>query len=146
MKLSPLGLALLEFIEEFKVEAYPDSGGVLTIGYGHTGVDVYRGMTCTLSQAAQWLATDVHRAEVAVETLVKVKLTQSQFDALVIFAYNVGTGEKGFAGSTLLRYLNADDAKDAATQFLIWDKVRGIENLGLERRRRLEMAFFLSGG
>lgn len=142
MKLSPLGLAILEFAEEFKAVGYPDSGGVPTAGYGHTGPDVEVGKTYTLEQASLWLAADVATAERPVNALVRITLTQPQFDALVLFAYNVGTGH--FASSTLLRLLNASDSVDAATQFLVWDKVRGVENVGLERRRRLERALFLS--
>ena len=140
MKLSPLGLAILAFCEDFRAVAYPDSGGVLTVGYGHTG-DVKEGTACTPEQALLWLAADVSTAERPVNALVRIPLTQRQFDALVLFAYNVGTG--AFAASTLLRLLNANDAADAATQFLLWDKVRGVENEGLEKRRRLERAIFL---
>jgi len=141
VKLSPLGLAIIAFCEDFRSVAYPDSGGVLTVGFGHTGPDVKEGTTCTPEQALLWLAADVATAERPVNALVRIPLTQRQFDALVLFAYNVGTG--AFAGSTLLRLLNANDAADAATQFLLWDKVRGVENEGLEKRRRLERAIFL---
>jgi lysozyme len=144
MKLSPLGLAILCFVEEPRLTGFPDSGGVPTAGYGHTGPDVAIGVRYTVERIQSWLATDVGRFEQAVESLVKIPLTQHQFDALVIFAYNVGTGAKGLAGSSLLRYLNADDAADAATQFAVWDKVRGLENVGLERRRAIEKALFLS--
>ena len=141
MKLSPLALSILAFIEEFRGVAYEDQGGVWTAGYGHTGSDVIKGTTCTLAQAATWLAGDVGHAETAVTNLVKVPLTQRQFDALVMFSYNVGVG--AFGGSTLLRYLNANDAQDAAIQFMVWDKVRRVENEGLERRRSVERALFL---
>lgn len=142
MKLSALGLAILEFCEEFRSIAYQDSGGVWTAGYGHTGEDVIQGTTCTLESAALWLAADVGHAESAVTIGVTIPLSQSQFDALVLFAYNVGV--HAFADSTLLRLLNGHDAADAATQFLVWDRVRGLENEGLERRRRLEKALFLA--
>jgi lysozyme len=143
VKLSPLGLAILCFAETFEAHAYLDSGGVWTIGYGHTG-DVHQGMTCTMEQAKEWLRQDLQRFEQAVGLLVHVPLTQTQFDALVIFSFNVGTGARGLGGSTLLKFLNADDTTSAAEQFQKWDEVRGIENAGLERRRQLEKALFLT--
>lgn len=142
MKLSPLGLAILCFCEEFKATGYYDSGHVPTAGYGHTGADVQVGDTYTLTRGAEWLAQDVSWAEAAVDSHVKKALNQRQFDALVLFAYNVGA--TAFEKSTLLTFLNEGLNSDAATQFLIWDKVRGVENDGLERRRSIEKALFLS--
>lgn len=144
MKLSPLGLAILCFAEKLEEVGYLDSGRVPTAGYGHTGPEVKVGVRYSLEQCNQWLAADVSRFEAAVSDLVKVPLSQHQFDALVLFAYNVGSGAKGFSGSSLLRYLNANDSSDAATQFILWDKVRGVENTGLERRRAIEKALFTS--
>lgn len=155
MKLSALALAVLAFAEEFRGIAYQDDGRVWTIGYGHTGPDVHGGMICTVAQAETWLAEDVRHAEMVVEREVLEPITQAQFDALVLFVYNVG--EYHFAGddahghgpSTLLRLLNQPNKPptalhDIADQFLEWTKVKGVENIGLERRRRVERALFLS--
>ena len=49
----------------------------------------------------------------------KVPLSQGQFDALVDFAFNLGSGR--LATSTLLQNLNAGNYDDAAGQLLRWD-------------------------
>jgi lysozyme len=140
MNLSPLGLAILEFLEDYREEAYLDSGGVPTIGYGHTGPEVKVGTHCTPEQADVWLRMDVAHAESVVTHLGE--LSQGQFDALVLFVYNVGA--QTFHDSTLRTLLDAGDDAAAAQQFLKWDHVKGVENAGLYRRRRIERALFLS--
>ena len=135
---------MLEFLEQFKPVAYQDQHGIWTCGYGHTGPDVVRGTTCTRAQAAAWLAGDVGHAEDAVTYLARVPLTQRQFDALVLFAYNVGVA--ALAGSSLLRYLNGGSPDQAVIEFERWDRIAGVENEGLERRRALEQAVFLDNG
>jgi len=87
MKLSPLALAILEFVEELKFVAYPDQHGVWTCGYGHTGPDVVQGTTCTFDMAGLWLAQDVLHAENAVSDFIKVPVSQRQFDALVLLQH-----------------------------------------------------------
>ena len=104
MQYSGTGMALTERAEGCQLVAYRDSGGVWTIGYGHT-TGVYEGMTCTMAEAAQWLFADMQTAVDAVNRLVTVQLTQGEFDALVDFAYNEGQGR--LAGSTMLKLLNA---------------------------------------
>ncbi|MCK8356941.1 lysozyme, partial [Erwinia amylovora] len=71
---------------------------------------------------------------------VKVPLSQSQFDALVSFSYNVGSG--ALEGSTLLRLLNAGDYDGAHGQFSKWTKAAGVELAGLVRRRAREAEVF----
>jgi lysozyme len=145
MRLSALGLAILAFAEELRLLAYHDDAGVCTIGYGHTGREVVPGMVCSVDQAMGWLSADVADAERDVSTLVSLPLTQHQFDALVMFVYNVGCHR--FESSTLLKFLNEPEKpapEVIAAQFLLWTKVKGVENLGLQRRRRIEHALFLS--
>ncbi|EDH9820259.1 TPA_asm: lysozyme, partial [Salmonella enterica subsp. enterica serovar Typhimurium] len=77
-----------------------------------------------------------------VSRLVKVKLTQGQFDALVSFAYNLGA--RTLSSSTLLRKLNSGDYAGAADEFLRWNKAGGKVLNGLTRRREAERALFLS--
>lgn len=142
MKLSPLGLAILCFCEKLELVGYLDDGGVPTAGYGHTGKDVVIGKRYSLLQAQIWLASDVAPREQSVTRSVKIALTQHQFDALVMLCFNIGVD--AFEKSTLVRDLNANDAQDAVIQFAVWDKVRGVEDPGLERRRAIEKALFLS--
>jgi lysozyme len=83
------------------------------------------------------LARDVRTAEQAVQRLVKVPLTQGQFDALVDFCFNLGAGR--LAASTLLKVLNGGRYEDAAEQLLRWDLAGGEENAGLKTRRQAEL-------
>ena len=80
MTYSKIGENLTERFEGCRLESYQDSGGVWTIGYGHT-MNVGPGMTCTQQQAEMWLSTDTHFAVAAVNVLVIVPLTQAEFDA-----------------------------------------------------------------
>jgi len=83
--------------------AYLDNAGVWTIGTGHT-LGVKRGDTCSLAQAATWLMEDCQKCEMAANYYVKVDLTQSEYDALVIWMFNVGVD--AFIRSTALKELN----------------------------------------
>lgn len=142
MNYSKDGLALTESFEGCRLVAYQDSGGIWTIGYGHTK-DVHVGMTCSQPQAEQWLLADVSDATTAVNRLVHIALSQEEFDALVDFVFNVGIGN--FAGSTLLKLLNAHDLQGAIDEFDKWDRAAGVEVAGLLRRRQAERAMFTLG-
>src|SRR5215203_3409654 len=139
MKTSSKGLGVIRLFEGLALKAYPDpgskNGDPWTIGYGHT-IGVKPGMTCKESHAEEWLAWDVSRFERAVEKLVKVPLTQPQFDALISFCFNVGEGN--LAKSTLLRRLNAGAYADVPAQLKRWDKAGGKVMKGLVRRRAAE--------
>jgi GH24 family phage-related lysozyme (muramidase) len=134
------GLKLLKSFEGLRLNAYIDAVGVLTIGYGTT-TGVFPGMQITEAQAEGFLKRDLTRFENAVTDLVKVKLNEDQFSALVSFAYNVG--ENALAGSTLLRLLNQGDYQGAADQFLRWNRGDNGELPGLTRRRNAERSLFL---
>ena len=137
------GLALTEQFEGCRLAAYQDQVGVWTIGYGHTGPDVTPTLTITQDQAQTLLAHDVGRAVDCVNRIVTIKLNQNEFDALVDFVFNVGTG--AFTGSTLLRHLNAGDLHAAAGQFDLWNHAGGAIVAGLLRRRQAETAMFDGG-
>lgn len=151
MKTSPRGVALIKSFEGCRLTAYRCSAGVLTIGYGHTGPDVLPGMTITQQRADELLTQDLERFERDVISLVKVPITQGQFDALVSFAFNVGSDidsddiAEGLGDSTLLRRLNARDYMGAAGEFLRWNKAGGVVLGGLVRRRKAERELFLEG-
>ena len=135
-------LDIIKKSEGLRLEAYlPTTNDVPTIGYGHTK-SVKMGQCITINQAEQFLLEDVAWASDAVNRLVKVNLTQNQFDALVSFVFNVGA--TAFSKSTLLRLLNAGDYKGAADQFIRWNKQAGKELKGLTKRRQEERALFLS--
>jgi lysozyme len=139
MTYSNNGLALTQHFEGCVLESYQDITGVWTIGYGHTS-GVTPGMTCTQEQATQWLSEDVQGAVYAVNTMVTVPLNQNQFDALVDFTFNLGSGN--LKSSTLLRLLNAGNYDGAAAQFPLWNHAGGVVVPGLTTRRDAEMKLF----
>ena len=139
MEYSKDGLALTETFEGCRLQAYQDSVGVWTIGYGHTE-NVFDGQVCSQDEAEQFLLQDVQTAVNAVNTYVKAPLTQHQFDALVDFTFNLGTGS--LHSSTLLKLVNAGDFLSAAEEFEKWDKAGGVVVAGLLRRRVAEKTEF----
>ena len=117
MHISEKGLALIRQFEGLRLSAYRCPAGIPTIGYGSTA-GVKLGQAITAERAEQLLREDVRQFEAAVSRLVKVPLTQGQFDALTSFAFNLGA--KALEKSTLLRLLNAGDYSGAAAQFERW--------------------------
>lgn len=133
---------IIRDFEKLKLTAYlPTKDDVWTIGYGHTK-GVKPGMTITEEQAEIYLKEDVKWAEDAVNKLVKVKLNQNQFDALVSFVFNIG--ESQFSTSTMLRKLNVGDYEGASNEFPRWNKQKGKVLNGLIRRREMERTLFLT--
>jgi lysozyme len=139
MTYSQDGIHLTESFESCRLTAYLDSVGVPTIGWGHTS-GVKPGMTCTQAQADQWLQEDVQSSVNTVNSMVKVQLTQQEFDALVDFTFNLGSGN--LQHSTLLRLLNAGNFSAAADEFDKWDRAGGQVMAGLLRRRQSEEDLF----
>lgn len=143
MKISQKGIDLIKEFEGYRSQAYLDSGGLATIGYGTTrinGVPVQMGMTCTREEAEQWLYSDMSDFEVAVGKYITVELNQNEFDALVCFTYNVGS--RALSKSTLRKKLNLGDRDGAAEQFKRWNKVGKKVVAGLTRRRLAESILF----
>ncbi|MFZ1085673.1 MAG: lysozyme [Terracidiphilus sp.] len=137
MKFSAAGMDLLKKSEAFRSRVYLDVAGFPTIGYGHrllhpdsflNGIDE--------EQAANLLLCDVRDAEQAVQRLVRVPLTQGQYDALVDFCFNMGAGR--LSSSTLLKALNAGRYGDAVEQLLRWDHAGNRECAALKARREAE--------
>jgi len=129
------GLALVRAYEGLGLEAYRDTSGVWTIGYGHTR-GIGPGDSISTERAEQFLETDLMEAERAVAALVKVPLTDNQFSALVSFVFNAG--EMAFAKSTLLRKLNEGGygLVPACLKSWIFDNGRVLP--GLVKRRAAE--------
>ena len=145
MKTSQSGISLIKGFEGKRLNAYYDSVGVWTIGFGTTrypiGTQVKKGDTCTELQAELYLKNDLVKFENAINRLVKVPLNQNQFDALSSFTYNLG--ETNLSSSTLLKKLNAKDYAGTADQFPRWNKAGGKVMNGLTRRREAERNLFL---
>lgn len=145
MKLSPAGAQLIQEFEGLFLNAYKDPIGVVTIGWGHTNVDppyFKMGDKWTKAQCLNVFYTDMVRYEDGVKRLVKVPLSQNQFDALVSFTYNCGEGNLG--KSSLLRKVNNRDFEGAANSFADWNKAGGRVLAGLTRRRAAEALMFRS--
>ena len=139
MKLGERGTEILKYFEGCKLTAYQDSVGVWTIGYGHTK-GVYDGMTITQDQAEQMLLSELEEYEGYIENMVTVPLTQNQFDALVVWVYNLGP--TNFRNSTLLKELNAGNYNAAGQEITRWNKAGGKVLAGLVKRREAEAELF----
>lgn len=146
MKISNKGLELLKEFEGFSSNAYLCPAKIPTIGYGSTfyedGRAVKLGEQISKTRALELLEFVANKdfAE-KIYPLIKVKITQNQFDAMTSLAYNIGVG--AFANSTLLKKVNAKDFIGASEEFLKWDKSNGQRLFGLTRRRQREKELFL---
>ena len=141
MKISQEGLSLIKKFEGCRLEAYYCSGGVLTIGYGHTG-GVKESDTITQEEAEKLLRADVLKFEEYVEDNVMVELDQGQFDALVAWTFNLGPGN--LRESTMLKRLNEADYASVPSEMKRWNKAGGKTLDGLIRRRNAEALLFQS--
>ena len=112
---------------------------MLTIGYGHTGSDVYDGMTITKAEAENLLRQDLKRFEQAVGELIVAPLTEHEFDAVVSFAFNCGTG--ALQESTFRARMNRGDDKPLCfrEEFPKWVNGPNGPLPGLVRRREAEV-------
>ena len=145
MQMSQGGLDnLLKRFEGCKLKAYRCPAGICTIGYGHTSAagapEVVDGMTITQTRADEILKRDLVKYESAVLGLLKVELTQNQFDVLVDFAYNAGVGS--LKTSTLLKKVNAGDLDAVPAELMKWTKGGGKVLPGLVRRRQAAGAWW----
>lgn len=122
--------------EGLLLRAYQDSGGIWTIGYGHTS-GVYPGQVCSKAQALRWLTEDLREAAKAVDRYVTRRMSFRQRIAWISFAFNVGAG--GLASSTALRLFNSGSTRAAAASLLNWvHDANGTVLTGLVRRRKAE--------
>ena len=143
MKVSDKGLALIEKYEGFSAVPYLCPANKWTIGFGNTfyadGHPVASGDATLTKEQARILMQNVLSVsfEPAINRLLPT-VSQNQYDALVCFAYNVGTGN--LASSTLLKKLKAGEPCSA--EFLRWNKAGGKELAGLTKRRQDEKALF----
>lgn len=157
MQLSETGEKLIKGFESCRLNAYKDSAGIWTIGWGNTsyenGTRVKQGDTLSQHRADELFKRIVQRFVNDVNFLAKgILLKQQQFDALVSFAYNVGSDidldniAEGLGDSTLLKLImaNPNDSKISA-EFLKWNKSKGKVLDGLTRRRKSEAHLYSTG-
>lgn len=145
--LSEHGRRLIEQREGLRLEAYRDSAGLWTIGFGHLltkgelrsgkvlGIDWRNGITAATADAL--LGGDLYTASDAINEFVRVALLPNQYDALVSFVYNIG--DDAFQDSTLLRLLNTDHFAEIPKQMRRWIHSAGQVDQGLIARREDEI-------
>lgn len=147
-KLSQKGLELIKQFEGLSLTPYVCAGGINTIGYGNTYYTNGKKVTLkdkplTLQQADELLKFSLTTYEKAVDSFCRDDISQGNFDALVSFAYNLGTG--ALQKSTLIKKVNANP-KDVtiADEFMKWNKANGTVLKGLTRRRQAEANLYFS--
>ena len=138
---------LIKTFEGFSAKPYKCPAGIPTIGYGSTfyedGTKVkMTDKPITETRGMELLGNVVNNFAKQVNSLIKVPVTQHQYDALVDFAYNLGVAN--LASSTLLKKVNAKLFAEAAEQFPRWNKAGGVVLTGLTKRRNAEKELFLS--
>jgi lysozyme len=158
MRCSSAGIGLIHSFEQLRLISYPDPGSAnglpITNGWGTTrdedGGPIPHGAQWTASKADRLFARDLATFELGVASLLAgAPTTQSQFDALVSFAYNVGldidedTRAEGLGDSTLLRKHKAGDFAGASREFAKWNKNDGVAMRGLTRRREAERVMYI---
>ena len=131
------GINLIKQFEGCRLTAYKCPAGVWTIGYGHTG-GVKQGQTITQEQADRMLVEDLQKYEKKVNKYDdRYQWRQNEFDALVSFAFNVGSIEQLSANGTRSKEV-------IGSKILLYNKAGGKELEGLTRRRKAEQELFLS--
>lgn len=146
MNIGDRGLDLIRAFEGFRADPYLDAVGVPTIGYGSTYYPDGQRVRLTdppisEPEARRLMQATLAEFEDGIADALQVEVTQSQFDALVCWAFNIGVSAA--QNSTLMKKLNSGDYFGAADQFLRWNKAGGQVLRGLTRRREAERALFL---
>lgn len=142
MKLDENGYKLIMDFEGLRLRSYYDVAGVATIGYGCTFYPDGRTVRITdkaisIEEAVIIFKSIANRFAVIVNHLIKVPVSQCQFNSLVSLTYNIGTS--AFKNSTILKCINsrANDAK-IYKEFIRWSYANGYYSNGLHKRRMLE--------
>lgn len=145
MNISENGLNLIKEFEGCRLAAYQDAVGVWTIGYGTTNADI----SITGTSICQWLKISQTTADEwlrrsidtkygpKVDKYSKYNWNQNEFDALVSFAYNIGSIDQLTANGTRTK-------EEIARKMLAYNKAGGKVLAGLTRRRQKEQALFLT--
>ena len=137
LKTGQAGLNLIKQFEGCRLKAYKCPAGVWTIGYGHTG-NVAAGQTVTQAEADRLLVTDMEKYEKQVNKYFdRYTWNQNEFDALVSFAFNVGSIDQLTANGTRSRAVIAE-------KILLYNKAAGKVLAGLTKRRKAEWELFLT--
>lgn len=136
-------IKLIKEFEGLRTKAYQCSAGVWTIGYGHTGKDVYPGLVITEDEAERILVDDLGFFADGVADILDEKgidCSENEYCALVSFAFNCGL--KALRNSTLIKKLAKGDYEGASAEFMRWNRAGGKVVRGLTRRRAAERDLF----
>lgn len=108
--------------EALRLTSYEDDKLVWTIGYGHTGPEVVKGLVWTQDQAERALDRDISTFAIGVNSLLRgATLNDNQYSALLIFAYNIGV--KGFATSSARTLVLAGQLDQVQEHMRLWNKI-----------------------
>jgi len=143
MKISQKGIDLIKQFESFGEKQYRCSAGKLTIGYGHVVLasDKFPPLITKL-EAEEILRKDLEGFEKSLNQLIKVSLTQNQFDALMSLIFNIGA--TNFGKSTLLKFLNSRFFNKIPNEIRRWCKIKGVVSNALKNRREDEIKVWLA--
>jgi len=136
----------IEFIKQWEgvsLKAYRDSGGIWTIGYGHTS-RVKQEDSITQLQADEFLKQDLFQASRAIVRLTNLYLNDFQYTALLSLVFNIGIG--AYQRSTLRQVINRGELSRVSGEFIKWSKDHmGRTQKGLLKRRKAEARWFMKG-
>jgi GH24 family phage-related lysozyme (muramidase) len=146
MKISQNGIDLIKCFEGCRFNPYRDAGGLWTVGYGHLigdGKSLPSGYNRIFTQKEidDFLVNDLMHVESGISVLIRVSITQNQFDALCSFCYNLGMGT--LQKSTLLKDINSSLWGAAANDILKFHFASGVSLPGLVKRRQAEHDLFI---
>jgi lysozyme len=137
------GLNLIKKYESFYAEPYLCPAGFLTIGYGHMiRRNELFNAPISMDEALRLLKKDVEISERAVMHQISYPLNDNEFDALVSFTFNLGSGQ--LQRSTLRMKINRGELLNASKEFLKYVFAGGRKLHGLILRRHEELQLFLS--
>lgn len=130
-------------LEGTRYDPYLDIGGIPTVCQGHTGPDVKMGVRWTPNACNEVLRKDLVKHGNGILDCVNVPLSQNQYNAFTLFAYNVGVS--AFCKSnSVLKPLNAGKYEEACNGMYKWVNVNGNYSKGLYNRRKVEVAMCLA--
>lgn len=161
LSVSPQAEALLKNYENLRLKPYFDGTGQeiseyikgATIGYGHliNGKGDFENYKNGINEmkSNELYRRDIYDIEIKTKKLIKNPLTQNEYDAVMIFVFNIGYGsvekDKGFITSEVLKILNGESQVDIDEAWLRWKYANGHITKGVINRRKSELNVFHNG-
>lgn len=142
LSLSATGVQLIQGHEGTVRKVYKDTASINTVCTGHV-TNLPLGKVVPQSLCDTYLKGDTRIAQDAIKRLVKVPVTQEQYDAMTSLVFNIGGG--AFAKSTLLKDINMQHCIAASGEWMRWNRAGGQVSPGLTNRRRDESNAWLTG-